>query len=194
MRQNKLEIKDRAVIKSILHTAKIGRLGTNGKDGYPYITPVNFVYWNESIYFHCSMKGEKLDNLKSDPRVCFEIDLPLAYLDTEFDRKAPTCSVTQFYQSIIIRGMAVLVEEINEKVEALNMLMKSHEKNKDFKKITEETKAVSVTTVVAIKIKSLTAKANLGQKESQAAREKISEYLIARNKPGDRETADLLRN
>ncbi len=194
MRQNKLEIKNEAVIDDILNNARIGRLGTNGKDGFPYITPVNFVYWNETIYFHSSMQGEKLENFKRDPRVCFEIDLPLAYLDTQFDRTASTCSVTQFYQCIIIRGMAELIDDIKKKVQILNMLMARHENDTQFKKITPETKAVSVTSVVAIRIKSLTAKANLAQKKSAADKEKICEYLTTRAKPGDNESADLIRS
>ncbi len=37
----------------------VGRLATNGADGYPYITPVNFVCHQGHIYFHCASKGEK---------------------------------------------------------------------------------------------------------------------------------------
>jgi len=192
MRQHKFEIRDTQVIDEILKTATIGRLGTIGNDGFPYITPVNYAYWQDAIYFHCAKEGEKLDNIRRDARVCFEIDLPLAYLDTQYDSSMPSCSVTQFYQSIIIRGMAELVEEREQKVGALNALMQAHEPCSDTTFITEDTPAVALCSVVCIKIKSLTCKANLAQKKSSREKDKIRTYLKTRNTSKDRDTAKLL--
>ena len=81
MRRNCCEITNPQDIERILNSTTIGRLAPSGADGYPYITPVNFVYHDGNIYFHSASKGEKLDNLARDPKVCFEVDIPLAYLD-----------------------------------------------------------------------------------------------------------------
>ena len=81
MRRKHSEITDPLAIEDILRTATIGRMATVGRDGYPYITPVNFVYHGGDIYFHCAPEGEKLDNIARDSRVCFEVDIPLSYLD-----------------------------------------------------------------------------------------------------------------
>ena len=57
MRREHNEVTDQKEIQRILSLTNIGRLATIGKDGYPYITPVNFVSYDGNIYFHCSPKG-----------------------------------------------------------------------------------------------------------------------------------------
>ncbi len=58
MRRKHCEITERAVIDRILERATIGRLATVGADGYPYITPVNYVYLDGAIYFPCARVGD----------------------------------------------------------------------------------------------------------------------------------------
>ena len=82
MRRKHCEVTDPREINRILSSTNIGRLATSGADGYPYITPVNFIWREGKIYFHSATVGEKLDNLAREPKVCFEVDVPLAYLDT----------------------------------------------------------------------------------------------------------------
>jgi len=192
MRRKLEEITDRQAIEAILKRARIGRLATLGEDGYPYITPVNYVYWQEAVYFHCALRGEKLDNIRRHAKVCFEVDIPLAYLDTGYDTNMPVCDVGQFYQCVVMRGRAEIVENIAEKVAALNALMASHEVA-EFSDITAETPAVALCAVVAVRVESLSAKANLAQKKSAADKEKIRAYLQARALPGDAEAAELIR-
>jgi hypothetical protein len=70
MRRKQCEITDPQEIQRILDATPIGRMASIGLDGYPYITPVNFVYYQGCIYFHCAPKGEKLQNIERDPKVC----------------------------------------------------------------------------------------------------------------------------
>lgn len=191
MRQHKLEIIDEEQIKSLLTAGKVGRLGTIGSDGYPYVVPVNYVYWQGAIYFHCALSGEKLDNIKARPKVCFEIDFPLTYLDTGFDVSSP-CAVTQFYRSVVIRGMAEIVADRDLKIGALNALMSVFENKAGYNEITAETPAVASCHVVAIRIEQLTAKANLAQKKDDEHRARIRAYLQDRDLPGDAEAASLI--
>lgn len=193
MRRKQSEITELKAIEQILTKGRVGRLATLGEDGYPYITPVNYVYWQDSIYFHSALKGEKLDNIYRNPKVCFEVDIPLAYLDTGFDRSMPVCDVGQFYQCVIIRGRAELVADLDEKVDALNGLMASHEEVAEFTAITPETRGVSGCAVVAVRVESLSAKANLAQKKSAEEKEKIRKYLESRGLPGDIDAAALIR-
>jgi uncharacterized protein len=192
MRRKQSEITAKEEIEEILHLARVGRLATLGADGYPYITPVNYVYRKGSIYFHCALRGEKLDNIGRHEKVCFEVDLPLAYLDTGYDKSMPACDVGQYYQCVIIRGQAQIVEQQEEKVDALNALMASHESDPHFSAITADTPAVKLCAVVAVRIEFLSAKANLAQKKSEAEKARISFYLKQRDLPGDRETAALI--
>lgn len=180
MRRKTCEIKDQAEIQRILSTANIGRMATIGADDYPYITPVNFVFFDGNIYFHCASEGEKLDNIARSPSVCFEVDIPLAYFD-----------LSQFYHCVIIRGKARIVERDSLKAEVLNALVRKHEmkrgvefENKDWEGC--EACVVEITPI------SLTAKSNLGQTKGEENRRAIAEHLFKRNSPGDRETAEAM--
>lgn len=194
MKRAQCEITDRAVMDAILHRSTIGRLATIGNDGYPYITPVNYVYLDGSIYFHCARTGEKLDNIRRDPRVCFTVDIPLAYLDLGYYGDLPEpCLVHQFYHCVIIRGRAEAVDRIDEKVRALNALVAAHEPaDTEFPPITAATPAVALCLVVAVRIESISGKSDLAQKKDWQTRQRLGSYLHQRNRPGDEEAARLL--
>ncbi len=193
MRRSQCEITEKKNIEEILGRCRIGRMATVGRDGYPYITPLNYVYWQGAIYFHCAHKGEKMVNIARDPRVCFEVDIPLAYKGTDFDPQGPVCQVHQFYHSVIIRGRAVVVGDLQEKVGALNALIASHEGVAEFSRITADLPEVAACAVVAVRIESLSGKSDLAQKKSAADKEEIRHYLQQRNLPGDAEAARLIR-
>jgi uncharacterized protein len=192
MRRKHCEITDPEKIRKILERCRVGRLATHGRDGYPYITPVNYVWHNESIYFHCAHKGEKIDNILADDRVCFEVDIPLSYFDLAFDPARPPCQVHQFYHCVVIRGRAEIVGDPGEKIRALNALMASHEHKPDFDLITGDTPAVALCTVVAVRVASISCKSDLAQKKSDEERQRIGDYLRRRNLPGDEEAARWL--
>lgn len=195
MRRKQCEITSRPEMDAILRRCRVGRIATSGADGYPYITPLNYVYHDGSIYFHCARAGEKLDNLKRDPRVCFEVDIPLAYLDLDYYGENPeSCGVTQFYHCIVIRGRAEIVRDIEEKTAALNALVASHEPDgRRFQEVTGETKAVRLCEVVAVRIERISGKRELAQKKSDEEKDALSGFLENRNLPGDAETADLIK-
>jgi len=187
MRRNHSEVTDPVEIQRILSLTNIGRLATIGQDGYPYITPVNFVSLEGSIYFHCAPKGEKLDNLIRNPQVCFEVDVPLSYIDIGLDPSRPICNLHQFYHCVIIRGSATVVKDSALKVAALNALIAKHEKTEDFPKVTADMAACKACEVIAVKPGSITAKSDLIQNKSEEDRRTVAEYLFKRNQPGDRE-------
>lgn len=188
MRRNHSEVTDPAEIQRILSLTNIGRLATSGQDGYPYITPVNFVSLEDKIYFHCAPKGEKLDNLMHNPRVCFEVDLPLSYIDIGLDPNRPICHLHQFYHCVIIRGSASVVQDGKLKVAVLNALIAKHEGTDDFEKVTEDMSGCKACAVIEVKPESITAKSDLIQNKSEEDRRAVAEYLFRRNQPGDRET------
>ena len=187
MRRNHSEVTDPKEVQRILSSTNIGRLATNGQDGYPYIVPVNFVSLEGSIYFHCAPKGEKLDNLIRDPRVCFEVDVPLAYIDIGLDPSRPICNLHQFYHCVIIRGSASVVKDSTLKVDTLNALIAKHENTDDFKKVTKDMSGCKACEVIEIKPESISAKSDLIQNKSEEDRRMVAEYLFKRNQPGDRE-------
>lgn len=61
-------------IKNLLDRSKLGRISTIGSDGYPYTVAIHFIYLNDKIYLHSLPVGEKIDNIKNNSKVCFEVD------------------------------------------------------------------------------------------------------------------------
>ena len=57
--------------QALLETGEYGILSTADSSGQPYGIPLNYVYANDAIYFHCAMSGHKLDNIADNSRVSF---------------------------------------------------------------------------------------------------------------------------
>lgn len=59
--------------KEVLKKAPRGVLSLHGDDGYPYGLPLNYVYDEEaeSIYFHGTKTGYKIDCIEKNPKACF---------------------------------------------------------------------------------------------------------------------------
>ena len=188
MRRKHSEVTDPQEIERILGAATIGRMATTGKDGYPYVTPVNFVYYQGNIYFHCAPVGEKLDNIARDPRVCFEVDLPLAYLDAAYDSERRACKLHQLYHCVIIRGDASIVPDSPLKLAVLNALVAKHEPGVALQPVTEDLPPYRACAVVEIRPKTISAKSDLNQNKTPEERLAQARYFMQRNKPGDPET------
>jgi uncharacterized protein len=59
-------------IEALLKDQLIGRIGCHSA-GITYIVPVNYVYDGTNVYCH-SAKGMKIDMMRENPEVCFEVD------------------------------------------------------------------------------------------------------------------------
>lgn len=182
------EIKDPQEIRRILNQARIGRLATLGEDGYPYITPVNYVLLGKNIYFHSAPKGEKLENLAREVRVCFEVDIPLAYLEMAFNGRNDPCRVHQLYHSVLIRGRARVVPGGDLKTAALNALVAKHEGHAEFPPVSPEASAYKACAVIEIIPERISAKSDLLQNAPRdGARRAVAQRLLGRGEPGDLE-------
>ena len=188
MKRKACEVTDPEAIQKVLSETTIGRLATTDVDGYPYITPVNFVFHNGNIYFHCALTGEKLDNIARDARVGFQADIPLAYLDSQFSDDGSPCNLHQFYHCVVIRGTARVVDETPLKTDALNALVEKHEAGRLLKKVHEDMPAYKTCAVVEIHPQRISAKSDLAQGKPQNVRAQLAEYFRKRNWPKDSET------
>lgn len=117
MRREEREIKDRTEILTIMTEALVCRLGCSD-EGTPYVVPMNFGLGENCIYLHCAKEGRKLDIIRRNAKVCFEMDLLREI------RQSPTaCGWGARYESIIGFGRAALVENPSEKRIALDRIM-----------------------------------------------------------------------
>jgi nitroimidazol reductase NimA-like FMN-containing flavoprotein (pyridoxamine 5'-phosphate oxidase superfamily) len=107
-------------IDTLFLKAEVGRLGTFSPNGFPYVLPMHFVYFNHTIYLHGLPKGKKIDNIKFDSKVCFEIDEMLSLL---YEGVENPCDVNTAFNSIIVQGNALLVDDYEEKKMALSKIV-----------------------------------------------------------------------
>ncbi len=111
---------DREEIESIISKADVCRLGLS-VDNIPYIVPLNFGYRDSCLYFHTPRVGKKIDMIKTNNRVCFELDI-----DHEVVRAENPCDWNMKYRSVIGYGKAFLLDDIDEKRLALDIIVKHY--------------------------------------------------------------------
>jgi len=107
-------------IDDLLHRAQVGRIGTINSDGTPYILPMHYVYEEGKIYLHGLPKGQKIDNIRARPKVCFEVDEMIALLDANVTNP---CDVNTEFNSVILYGTAEIVGDPEEKRKALAVIV-----------------------------------------------------------------------
>ena len=120
MRKKEKEITKKAAIEDIITKSLVCRLALSD-DNSPYIVPLCFGYKDKVLYFHGSQKGKKIDIIKKNPMVSFELDT-----DTEIVKAEDACRWTMKYRSVIGFGKALLLEDIEEKRKALNIIMSQY--------------------------------------------------------------------
>lgn len=152
MRRKDKEIADRNEIVEILLTATVGRLGTCA-NGIPYITPMNFTYDAEAskIFLHCANEGRKLDNIRINPTVCFEVEEVKNVMV-----KQPTCASSVAYRSVIMFGNIKILSDHHAKDHALQKLAEKYAPQNP--KIPFTDAMLNKTNVLEIEIREITAK------------------------------------
>jgi nitroimidazol reductase NimA-like FMN-containing flavoprotein (pyridoxamine 5'-phosphate oxidase superfamily) len=157
MRVARKEILNKAVVEALLSTCPVGRLGTIGPEGRPVVKPLNFVYYEGTIYFHSAREGEKIDDIGRDNRVCFEVDLPVSYVRGTME---DPCKADYLYQSVICTGRASIIEEQGEKRKALGALMEKYQPEGGYGQFLDS--KLALTAVVRIDVETMTGKQDLG--------------------------------
>ncbi len=94
--------------REMLARGYAGRLGTVGRDGWPYVVPLLYVWRDGEIWLHtAAVRGHLRDNIDHEPRVCFEVDAPgevFAYGRFE-------CDTALEYRSVVAFGRIRVVED-----------------------------------------------------------------------------------
>lgn len=131
MRRKDREITDLAEIITILNNTDVIRLAMNHND-FPYIIPVNYCYEvtndNQIIfYIHGAKVGTKVELLKQNPLLSFEIDTNHQLITHE-----KACRYSYAYASIIGQGKAIFIDDPQEKITVLQILMRKFAKMKTF--------------------------------------------------------------
>ena len=152
MTKRERQVTDPQQIREILDTAQVVHLGLC-VDNEPYVVPMNYGYTMEdgklTLYLHSAVRGKKLDMIRTNPKVFFEMDCDRK----PFEGNLP-CQYGLSYSSLMGRGTASIVEDVEEKKKAMSILMKT-QTDKDF---SFEDRLVSIVTVIRIDAAEYTAK------------------------------------
>ncbi len=141
-------------IEVLLESRPVGRISTNGADGYPYTVAVHYVKLGDRIYFHGLPAGEKLDNIMRGPRVCFEVSTFQSVIKPQEGENI--CASDSKYQSVVIRGTAEVVKDLAEKGKVLKRIAKKY--ISDFRQYPMPRERIKGTVVIKIKIERISGK------------------------------------
>jgi len=124
MRRKDRELGDRESLLRILEEADVCRLAFASGD-IPYIVSLNFGYaWEGEfprLFFHCAREGRKLELMRANPRVCFELDV-----GHELVTGPSPCDWGMKYASLVGYGVLGELKEEGERIEAMDRLMRHY--------------------------------------------------------------------
>jgi uncharacterized protein len=149
MRRKDREIVDETAIRAIMAEAQVCRIGLSD-DGMPYVIPMNFGLGERCVYLHCASEGRKLDIIRKNDRVCFEMDIL-----RDVYRHKLGCGCSARFDSVIGFGRAVIVEDPGEKRVALDRIMEQYSAERPFSYMDD---FFAKTTIIRIDIESMTGK------------------------------------
>ncbi|HXV89682.1 MAG TPA: pyridoxamine 5'-phosphate oxidase family protein [Nitrososphaeraceae archaeon] len=189
----KLEIKSLSSMITFLNEEKVGRVASIDVHGYPQIIPMNFVYVkNDSIdtqtgntnigaiYMHSHPFGEKIENIKRNSKVGFEVDSYVCFLPSYYFHPTDASQADTLYVSVVIKGNASIVQDSVEKAMALNALMKKYQKEGGYESLASNMGSVREVTVLKIVPDQIRGKYKIGQHWIPRYRLKMARNIVQR--------------
>ena len=188
----KLEIKSKEKVVEFLSSQQTGRIASIDKNGFPQIVPMNFVFINDVIYLHSHIRGEKLDNIRRNKKVGFEVDKSLEFLPSYFSDPTDASLADTLYISVVIKGNASIVSDKKEKTNALNGLMKKSQPEGGYERIKPDMDVLKEVEVIKITPESLRGKYKIGQNMDMKSRIDLARQILKRNSTTAKETLDVM--
>jgi len=179
----KLEIKSPQKIAEFLNSEHVGRVASTDKEGFPQIIPMNFVFINEAIYMHSYTRGEKLDNIRANPKVGFEVDREVEFLPSYFSSPTDASQADTLYISVVIKGDGIIVNDMNEKTMALNALMEKYQPEGRYDKLTSDMPVINEVAIIKVIPKTIKGKYKIGQHMEKSSRTELAKKILERNSP-----------
>ena len=155
MRRREREITDQSEIEEILNTSIYLHLGLVD-DGMPYVIPMNYGIKKDEkdghyiIYLHGANEGRKLDVIKKNSACCFTMEKNVAPFEGRM-----ACQYGTVYECVMGFGNIHIVEDSEEKIEAMKVLMKTQTGKDDFE---FDARMLTIVTVMRIDVNEISAK------------------------------------
>ena len=121
MQKKEREILDKNKLFEILKYGKYSTISMCRNDD-PYIVTLSYGYDKEEncLYFHSAQKGLKLEYLKENQKVCGTVLEDLGYVKNSCSHK---------YRSIVFWGDMAIIEDLDEKKHAFDIMFNHLEDN-----------------------------------------------------------------
>jgi nitroimidazol reductase NimA-like FMN-containing flavoprotein (pyridoxamine 5'-phosphate oxidase superfamily) len=153
MRRKDREITDRSIMEKILEKSEICRVAMCDEN-MPYIVPMNFGYKDGCLFLHSAAEGRKIEILKKNQNVCFEVETECESVKAEI-----SCEWSMKYQSVIGFGKAHFLEETEQKINGLDVIVEKYT-GRPYTNYTEE--VLKRLAVIRVDIESVTGKSSMG--------------------------------
>lgn len=191
MRRAEFDVKDENSINEVLEVCEYGSLSLIS-EGKPYCVALNFVFFENSIFFHGSKEGRKIQAIKSNPNASFLVVKPYSFIPSFFSDTMAACPATQFFASVLVEGTISFIEDGNIKAKVLNALMKKFQSEDSFEEIAYEkamyTKMLDKIAIFELKPKNISCKIKVGQNLNEEKKNRLIEKLKNRDSKIDEET------
>lgn len=188
----RLEIKSQEKITQFLNEEHVGRIASLDRDGFPQIIPMNFAFVKGAIYMHSHTRGEKLDNIKTNPKVGFEVDRELEFLPSYFSSPTDASQADTLYISVVIKGDAIIINDRNEKTLALNALMEKYQPEGRYERLTPEMDVIDEVAIIKVIPKTMRGKYKIGQHMDKTTRTEMAKKILEKNSPTARQTIQTM--
>lgn len=115
---------DEKTTKEVLKKAPRGVLALNGEDGFPYGLPLNFYYDedNNTLYFHGTKTGYKIDCIEKSPKASFTAILEEGVSDDGWSKNV---------SSVVAYGLLEEIEDSDFARDALEKLAQKYYPSED---------------------------------------------------------------
>ncbi len=188
----RLEIRSMDRIAGFLNEEHVGRIATVDPEGYPQVIPMNFVYVDGVVYMHSHTRGEKLDNMRADPRSGFEVDRELEFLPSHFSSPTDASLADTLYVSVVIKGRSVIVDDPVEKARALNALMRKYQTEGRYEPLRPDMAVLDHVAVIRVNPVEIRGKYKIGQHMRREDRAELARKIYGRNSPTALETLRVM--
>lgn len=188
----RLEIKSPQKIAEFLSSEHVGRIASIDKDGFPQVIPMNFAFVNGIIYMHSHVRGEKLENIKSNQKVGFEVDREIEFLPSYFTSPTDASQADTLYISVVIKGDGIIVNEKEEKTLALNALMEKYQPEGGYERLTPDMHVVDEVAIIKVIPRTMKGKYKIGQHMDKTTRTDIARKILKKNSKTAKETLQIM--
>ena len=176
----KYEIQSKHKMVEFLNSQPVGRIASLDGNGYPQIIPMNFVYDAGVIYMHSHPFGEKLDNIRRNPNVGFEVDQHVCFLPSYYFHMTDASQADTLYISVVVKGKAEIVHRNEEKALALNALMEKYQKEGRYQALDASMPSVHEVAIIKVIPRDMRGKYKIGQHWARAYRLKMARNILER--------------